>query len=205
MNEYPWYIENMMLSQHDQPCDCVICDQIHMAREMRRKYRRPVTNCDKLHSCAQVDCPYCEIDRLRELNTKLLTEKCELKADLEKQVRNCNEAWSEATGGNYPAHAEKIIEALRSSVQFWKDETRRSVESGDLAYAKAMRLYATMVAENEELKETVKQVEQSAINFHDAWQQALNDLESVRAENAELRNINQSLSVANKVLSRRPV
>lgn len=114
-------------------------------------------------------CQYCEIDRIRELNTKLLTEKCALNAMLEERVTHCNEAWSEATGGNYPAHAEKIIEALRSSVQFWKDETRRSVESGDLAYAKAMRLYATMVAENEELKETVKQVEQSAINFHEVW------------------------------------
>ena len=97
--------------------------KIHMAREMRCKHRESVTNCDKLHSCAQVDCPYCEIDRLMA----------------------------------------QLVEA-RHSVQFWKDETRRAIEAGDTAYVKAMRLYATMVAENEELKETVKQVEQSASN-----------------------------------------
>ena len=96
MSEYPWDIENMMLSQHDQPCDCLICDQIHMARAMRRKYRESVTNCDKLHSCAQVDCPYCEIDRLREVNTKLLTENSGLKAtvkQVEQSAINLHEVW----------------------------------------------------------------------------------------------------------------
>lgn len=36
MSEYPWDIENMMLAQHDQPCDCAICDDIHRAREARK-------------------------------------------------------------------------------------------------------------------------------------------------------------------------
>lgn len=48
MSEYPWDIENMMLAQHEQPCDCAICDDIHMARLMRRKRREAVER----------DCPY---------------------------------------------------------------------------------------------------------------------------------------------------
>ena len=35
MSEYPWDIENMMLEQHDQPCDCAICDEIQMNRAIR--------------------------------------------------------------------------------------------------------------------------------------------------------------------------
>lgn len=57
--------------------------------------------------------------------------------DRAEALRSCNEAWMQATGGNYPAHTAKIIEALR---------------------------------------------------------QEIHDLESVRAENTELRGINQSLS-----------
>ena len=36
MSEYPWDIENMMLAQHNQPCDCAICDEIHRTREIRK-------------------------------------------------------------------------------------------------------------------------------------------------------------------------
>ena len=39
MSEYPWDFENMVLEQHDQPCDCAICDEIHFQRLMRRKRR----------------------------------------------------------------------------------------------------------------------------------------------------------------------
>ena len=133
------------------------------------------------------DCPYCEIDRIKaELefeqfsakhNEEVVKERIAEVKDLERQLaearaevrqveqsainfheawqqalndlesarndraealRSCNEAWMQATGGNYPAHTAKIIEALR---------------------------------------------------------QEIHDLESVRAENTELRGINQSLSV----------
>lgn len=90
MSEYPWDIENMILEQHNQPCDCAICDDIHMARAMRRKRREAAVNCDKQHSCAQVECPYCEIDRLREVNAKLCTKTSELNAKLEDQKAKCN-------------------------------------------------------------------------------------------------------------------
>ena len=40
MSEYPWDIENMMLGQHDQPCDCAICDEIWYNREVRRNRRK---------------------------------------------------------------------------------------------------------------------------------------------------------------------
>ena len=66
MSEYPWDFENNILAAHDQPCDCAICDEIHFQREMRKKRRKEAATCDKVHKCAQVDCPYCEIDRLRE-------------------------------------------------------------------------------------------------------------------------------------------
>ena len=48
MSEYPWDIENMMLAQHDQPCDCAICDEIHFNRETRRQKRRTATDPDCL-------------------------------------------------------------------------------------------------------------------------------------------------------------
>lgn len=48
MSEYPWDIENLMLAQHDQPCDCAICDEIHFNRETRRQKRRTATDPDCL-------------------------------------------------------------------------------------------------------------------------------------------------------------
>lgn len=132
-----------MLSQHNQPCDCAICDQIHFNRETRRKKRNEPAppspmygEIDKLK--ANNKALAAENEELKELNTKYLAEIRALHEKLEEQVMSCNEAWMQATGGNYPSHTAKIIEALR---------------------------------------------------------QEIHDLESVRAENAELRGINQSLSV----------
>jgi len=48
MSEYPWDIENTMLAQHEQPCDCAICDEIHFNRETRRQKRRTATDPDCL-------------------------------------------------------------------------------------------------------------------------------------------------------------
>lgn len=40
MSEYPWDMENMILAQHEQPCDCAVCDEIHFDRETRRNNRK---------------------------------------------------------------------------------------------------------------------------------------------------------------------
>ncbi|MDD2898971.1 MAG: hypothetical protein PHI31_09690 [Desulfuromonadaceae bacterium] len=91
MSEYPWDIENMMLAQHEQPCDCAICDEIHFNRETRRQKRRTATDPDCL-------------------------------------VKSVNAAWERATGANYPAHAEAIINGLRAVIV---------AESKNVAYAQS--------------------------------------------------------------------
>lgn len=42
MSEYPWDMENMVLAQHEQPCDCAICDEIYYNREVRRNRKKSV-------------------------------------------------------------------------------------------------------------------------------------------------------------------
>jgi hypothetical protein len=60
MSEYPWDFENMMLAQHDQPCDCAICDEIHRAREARKSRGAKcflnndgTSDCDRLRAALQ--------------------------------------------------------------------------------------------------------------------------------------------------------
>ena len=40
---------------------------------------------------------------------------------------------------------EEITERMGRDVQFWKDETRRAIEAGDMSYVKAMKLYGSTV------------------------------------------------------------
>lgn len=62
MSEYPWDIEGMMLAQHNQPCDCAICDEIHRARAVRKSRG---TKCF-LNNDGTSDC-----DRMREALRKI--------------------------------------------------------------------------------------------------------------------------------------
>lgn len=71
MSEYPWDFENMVLGEHDQPCDCALCDEIHFNRAIRKKRMKEMINyCDKKHSPMNIGCAYCEIDKLREENER---------------------------------------------------------------------------------------------------------------------------------------
>lgn len=110
MSEYPWDIENMMLAQHDQPCDCAICDEIHFNRETRRNRRKGFD-------------PVKERDAAYHLGYR----------DAEELVLRANKAWCDATGSSYPAHAEAIIAGLRAVI----DAERKNVAYAQKKWAEA--------------------------------------------------------------------
>lgn len=88
MSEYPWDFENMVLRQHDQPCDCALCDEVHFQREMRKKRMKEIVNyCDKKHGPMNIGCAYCEIDQLREKIKKYESGQIIEAQDLHRQMQ----------------------------------------------------------------------------------------------------------------------
>lgn len=103
MSEYPWGIENMMLAQHDQPCDCAICDEIHFNRESRRKERKSISVLQEALAKTQVALHVSESQRTelwiergllseRKRNELLFAENQRMKEALQK-IAHCNEPY----------------------------------------------------------------------------------------------------------------
>lgn len=98
MSEYPWDIENMMLGQHDQPCDCAICDEIYFNRETRRQRRKgQLEEVEKLKISLKVaeqqrDDRWIEVGLMSEQrrNDLLYAENEKLKAKIQEQNEKCN-------------------------------------------------------------------------------------------------------------------
>ena len=76
------------------------------------------------------DCAVCEDMHNRALQRKIVDAE-----------------WNKLLDGNAALikQVEEITERMGRDVQFWKDETRRAVEAGDLSYVKAMKLYGSTV------------------------------------------------------------
>lgn len=76
------------------------------------------------------DCAVCEDMHNRDLQRKIVDAE-----------------WNKLLDGNATLikQVEEITERMGRDVQFWKDETRRAVEAGDLSYVKAMKLYGSTV------------------------------------------------------------
>lgn len=50
---------------------------------------------------------------------------------------------------------EEIIERMGRDVQFWKDETRRAIDAGDLSYVKSMRSFKVLNAVNDKYRDAL--------------------------------------------------
>ena len=84
MSEYPWDIENMMLAQHDQPCDCAICDEIHMNRAIRKnRDAKCFMNNDGTSDCDRLRA---EVNQLAEHYDDALGKIARLQVDLHQTV-----------------------------------------------------------------------------------------------------------------------
>lgn len=101
MSEYPWDMENMVLAQHEQPCDCAICDEIHFNRESRRLRRKSnresLDEIQKLTIALKVaeqqrDDRWIEVGLMSEQrrNDLLYAENETLKAKIQEQNAKCN-------------------------------------------------------------------------------------------------------------------
>ena len=98
MSEYPWDMENMVLAQHDQPCDCAICDEIWYNREVRRNRKKNVLDeVTRLKTALDVaerqrDDAWIKSGLLSEQrrNDLLYTENEKLKAKIQEQNAKCN-------------------------------------------------------------------------------------------------------------------
>lgn len=100
MSEYPWDLENRMLHQHEQPCDCAICDEIHFQRESRRQRRKGQLDPQKRIDQLQNDLHSIQLhaNELEEINKGFASQIKELKDENEQLIQtgiNFHEAWSE--------------------------------------------------------------------------------------------------------------
>jgi predicted RNase H-like nuclease (RuvC/YqgF family) len=122
MSEYPWDIENMMLAQHDQPCDCAICDQIHFNRETRRRKRKEPAPPSPLYGkINELKCVISDLKReVKEKDAEII--------DCEDRILRCNQAWESATGASYPAHAAAKIAAMRDKCNIYKCMDRKDLK-----------------------------------------------------------------------------
>lgn len=101
MSEYPWDMENIILAQHEQPCDCAICDEIHFNRESRRLRRK--NNRESLDEIQKLTIALKLSEQQRDdwwIKTGLMSERRrndllyaeneKLKAKIQEQDAKCN-------------------------------------------------------------------------------------------------------------------